>query len=167
MLTENETQEQVYPEPSYELVQASAGKRFANYLIDLLFFYMVIIFWGVITAVVSPSTFEGMEESDNPFGSFSDRILTMIAYAIVMGVIEAIFRGKSIGKFITKTKAVNGDGSDISLGTAFARGFSRAVPFEAFNALGNPSYPWHDKWTNTYVIDEKATREYNEQLTNG
>jgi hypothetical protein len=31
------------------------------------------------------------------------------------------------------------------------------VPFEAFSALGTPSYPWHDKWTRTVVIDEKAS----------
>jgi uncharacterized RDD family membrane protein YckC len=72
-----------------------------------------------------------------------------------------VFRGKSIGKLITGTKAVNEDGSDISFGKAFARGFSRAVPFDAFSALGDPSYPWHDKWTNTYVIDEKQTRLHN------
>jgi hypothetical protein len=33
----------------------------------------------------------------------------------------------------------------------------RLVPFEQFSALGSPSYPWHDRWTKTIVIDEKLT----------
>jgi uncharacterized RDD family membrane protein YckC len=139
------------------LVQASSGKRFANYLIDLICFYLCVFLWGVVIAIVSPSTIDSLD--DSPFGTMSERLITLILYGIFMGLIEGIFRGKSIGKFITRTKAVNEfDGSDISFGTAFLRGLSRAVPFEAFSALGNPSYPWHDKWNNTVVIDEKETR---------
>jgi uncharacterized RDD family membrane protein YckC len=74
-------------------------------------------------------------------------------YGAYMAIIEGIFKGRSIGKFITGTKAVNEDGSNISFTTAIARGFSRIVPFEPFSALGSPSYPWHDKWNKTYVID--------------
>ena len=164
MLSETGTLEQAYAAPTYELVQASTGKRFANYLIDVLFFYMIIIFWVIIVAVISPATVEGMDDNDNVFGSFWDRILGLLAYAVIMSLIEGIFRGKSIGKLITGTRAVNADGTDLSFGKAFERGFSRAVPFVVFSAFGKPCYPWHDKWTNTYVIDEKETRQHNEQL---
>lgn len=124
------------------------------------------MFWATITVIISPSTIDEIDEGDNGFGSLSQRLISLIAYAVIMGLVEGIFRGKSIGKFITKTKAVNEDGSYISFGKAFARGFVRAVPFEALSAFGNPSYPWHDKWTHTYVIDEKETRRHNEQLSN-
>ena len=163
MLSETETLEHAYAAPINELVQASTGKRFANYIIDLLFFYMVLIFWVLIASLVSPATIEAMDD-DNVFGSFLDRIIGLIAYAVIMSFIEATFRGKSIGKFITGTKAVNADGSDLTFGKAFERGFSRAIPLNAFSALGRPCYPWHDKWTNTYVIDEKETQHHNEQL---
>jgi uncharacterized RDD family membrane protein YckC len=86
-----------------------------------------------------------------------DRIVSLFLFAIYMGTIEAITKGRSIGKYITGTKAVNNDGSLISISTAFKRGFSRAVPFEPFSALGSPSLPWHDKWTDTYVIDIKQS----------
>lgn len=72
-----------------------------------------------------------------------------------MFVNEYFMKGKSIGKFITGTRAVNQDGSQISVRTALMRSLIRMVPFEAFSALGTPSFPWHDKWTSTYVIDEK------------
>jgi uncharacterized RDD family membrane protein YckC len=75
-----------------------------------------------------------------------------------MGLVEAIFKGRSIGKLITSTVAVNEDGSRVSGQVALLRGLARAVPFNAFSALGSPCYPWHDRWTKTYVVDYKDLR---------
>jgi uncharacterized RDD family membrane protein YckC len=71
-----------------------------------------------------------------------------------------MLKGKSFGKFITKTRAVNLDGINISLGTAFGRGFTRIVPFCALSAFGKPCNPWQDRWTNTIVIDEKKSEVF-------
>ena len=75
-------------------------------------------------------------------------------YGLYMSVTEAIFKGKTIGKLITKTRAFNLDGSSISSQTAFLRGLCRLVPFEQLSALGIPSCPWHDKWSDSIVADE-------------
>lgn len=148
----------------YELVQASSGKRFANYLIDLLSFYMLMIFWGVLLALASPETIDNMD--DSTWDGLGGRILSMIAFGVFMGFIEGVFGGRSLGKLITGTKAVNeADGQDISFGTAFSRGFCRIVPFEAFSGFGSPCYPWHDKWTDTVVIDIKQTEQANQLRT--
>ena len=66
-----------------------------------------------------------------------------------------IFKRRTIGKFVTGTKAVNTDGSKMEPKTILLRSLCRIVPFEPFSALGNPSRPWHDKWSKTYVIDVK------------
>jgi uncharacterized RDD family membrane protein YckC len=160
METETLIQQPSLQQSELILIQASAGKRFANYLIDLVGFFALLFFWGIILAVVKPTAADALNYSDSDVSaSLLDRVITMIIFAIYMAFIEGIFKGKSLGKLITGTKAVNEfDGSDISFGVAFTRGFSRIVPFEAFSALGNPSYPWHDKWSNTIVIDEKETR---------
>jgi uncharacterized RDD family membrane protein YckC len=84
------------------------------------------------------------------------QILALPAYALMMGLFETILKGKTIGKLITRTTAVNRDGSQISTATAFKRGFLRAVPFCAFSALGSPSNPWQDKWTDTMVVNNKT-----------
>ena len=136
-------------------VRAESGKRFINYFIDLLLFYILAIGAGVIVAAISPSTVEGITSSDS-FGLL-DRVVTLILYALYMSVMEVIFKGKSLGKLITRTRAVNLDGSRISAGTAFGRGFSRAVPFCVFSAFGSPCNPWQDRWTDTMVIDEKKS----------
>jgi uncharacterized RDD family membrane protein YckC len=140
-------QEDLLTDLTIDLQQASAGKRFANYLIDLVIFYVfAIIFFAVLIA-------KGV--IDTGMNSILDRLITLICYGIFMGIVEAIFKGKSLGKLITGTLAVNEDGSPISAQTAFMRGLSRSVPFEAFSAFGG--YPWHDRWTRTYVIDENRS----------
>ena len=73
--------------------------------------------------------------------------MVLILYGLYMFIVEAMFKGKTLGKLITGTRAVNEDGSNLSAKTAFFTGLSRVVPFEAFSALGTPSYPSHDKWT--------------------
>jgi uncharacterized RDD family membrane protein YckC len=141
-----------------DLVQASGGKRFANYLIDVAVYYLLVIIAGIIIALAYPENIDRLEYQSSGFNMIGDRLLSLFLYGLYMSLTEAIFKGKTLGKLITGTRAVNEDGSNISFKTAFLRGLSRAVPFEAFSALGSPSYPWHDKWTNTYVIDEKRSR---------
>jgi uncharacterized RDD family membrane protein YckC len=80
-------------------------------------------------------------------------------YILFRAAFEGFTGGKTIAKFINGTRAVNEDGSRINFKTALLRSLSKAVPFEAFSALGaSPPYPWHDKWTKTYVVDEKQSR---------
>lgn len=132
--------------------RASTGKRLANYIIDFIVFYVLIAIFAVVLALTSPSLFNSWTD-DSGFG-LVDRILTLFFYAMYMSIVEALLKGKSVGKFITKTRAVNLDGTPISTSTAFARGFSRAVPFCVFSALGGVCNPWQDRWTNTMVINE-------------
>lgn len=133
--------------------RASTGQRLANYIIDLIFFYILMFALGVFLALISPTAAE-LFTDNSPGFALADRIISLLLYGLYMAVVETIFKGKSLGKLITKTRAVNLDGSRISTTTAFARGFSRAVPFCAFSALGTPCNPWQDRWTNTMVMIE-------------
>lgn len=139
-----------------QLMRASSGQRFTNYLIDLVLFYLLFFALGIVIALISPSAIDSLTEDSAGFGLF-DRIISLICYALYMGLVEGIFKGKSLGKLLSGTRAVNLDGSKISFSKAFARGFSRAVPFCVFSALGTPCNPWQDKWTDTMVIDEKKS----------
>jgi uncharacterized RDD family membrane protein YckC len=139
-------------------VRSSMGKRFGNYIIDMLIFYLLIIVIGIVIALVSPNLLEFLDDDSVGF-KLLDRIVTLILYAFYMSIVEIIFEGRSIGKCITGTRAINVDGSRISASTAFARGFSRAVPFCVFSAFGTPCEPWQDRWTGTMVIDEKSYKK--------
>ena len=82
-------------------------------------------------------------------------LLFLLLYGMYMGLLEAVFSGRSLGKLITGTVAVYQDGSRIKGDTALLRGLMRVVPFNAFSVLGDPTYPWHDKWSKTYVMNYK------------
>ncbi len=107
-------------------------------------------------AILKPGVLDSFNEEDTGF-NLVDQLIGLLLYGLFMFATEAIFKGKSLGKLITGTRAVNEDGSNITPIAALLRGLGRAVPFNAFSALGNPTYPWHDKWANTYVIDEKGS----------
>lgn len=154
MYTEENKEDLISIENTYEI--ASQGKRFANYIIDLVLFYILVFGIAIVVALVSPDLINNIAD-ESPGLDLIDRLLSLILYGFYMSVVESVFKGKSLGKLITGTRAVNLDGSRISIGTAFGRGFSRAVPFCAFSALGTPCNPWQDRWTNTVVIDEKKS----------
>lgn len=133
--------------------RASTGQRLANYLIDLVVFYIFMFVIGMVIGLVAPGMLTSFA-NDSSSANLLDRLLSLFLYALFMSVVEALLKGKSVGKFITKTRAVNLDGSQITASTAFGRGFSRAVPFCAFSAFGEICNPWQDRWTNTMVIND-------------
>lgn len=138
-----------YDDIDYRFCQASSGLRFANYLIDTIFIYILMFAMGVIIHFINPGIIDFIDDG------ISNRIIGMIFYGVIMSFTEAMLNGKSIGKFITKTKAVNLDGSDLGFEKAFTRNLLRIIPFEPFSALGTPSNPWHDRLSQTMVIEEK------------
>ena len=137
-----------YQEIDLEYCRASSGKRFANYIIDTIVFYIVAFGLGIAIGILKPNLLIGIDD-------LSLRLVLLLFYGIVMFMTEAMSNGRSIGKLITGTRAVNPDGSDITFQKAFIRNIIRAIPFNAFSALGNPCAPWHDIWSDTIVIEEK------------
>lgn len=135
------------------VVRADTGKRLANYIIDFIGFYLLAFAVAILVGLLSPDTLDSIAD-DDPV-NLGEQLLTLVLYGLYMGLVEAIFKGKTLGKLITRTRAVNLDGSPISTSTAFTRGLCRAVPFCAFSALGTPCNPWQDKWTDTVVMDER------------
>jgi uncharacterized RDD family membrane protein YckC len=133
-----------------QLTQASSGKRLANYIIDLVSFYVFMYLFSYVLVNLSYDLAVIIYGDGH---EIAGRLIVLVFYGMYMGLIEAAFKGRSIGKLITGTIAVNQDGSRINGQTALLRGLSRAVPFNALSALGSPCYPWHDKWNKTYVIN--------------
>lgn len=71
-------------------------------------------------------------------------------------ILMEYFLGRTVGKFIFKTRVVNKDGKRISLKEAVIRFVSRLIPFEfASLALGVDARAWHDILSKTYVIDAR------------
>lgn len=134
---------------------ASKGKRFANYIIDRI----------VIVASVT-ATFFGLAYYMPYLGIFEifdkggietrllDYLITGVFIIFYYSIIETAFGGKSLGKLITKTRAVNNDNSKMNFGTALKRSFCRVIPFEQFSYLGSGDTGWHDNISDTKVIED-------------
>ena len=155
-------QQHLFADPTYHCVQASGIKRFVNYLVDLIVFFGIVFIAAFVVGMLNPQTINSIGEENTGTDIIENLVYTAIFTLYLFGT-ETIFKGKTVGKVITGTRAVNEDGSNITPKTALLRSLSRIVPFEVISALGSPSYPWHDKWTKTYVIDEKKSNRPEEQ----
>ena len=154
-------QQDLFDDVRPKLVQASHGKRFANYVIDLIVFDILFAIILVVAANMFAPLQGWMERTVNAGRvTFTEQLLIIVTYGTYMFITEALFKGKSVGKFITGTRAVRQDGTPITITNAQLRGLCRMIPFHPLSALGMPCYPWHDRWTKTFVIDEKAS-DYN------
>lgn len=132
--------------------RASQGKRFINYIIDSISFYVFSFLLGLLIGLVYPELFN---YNDDPLNNFLERVFSLFLYGLYIGTMEGLFKGKTLGKVFTQTKTVSIDGSTINFNTGLLRGLSKAVPFCAFSALSKPCIPWQDRWTDTMVIVEK------------
>jgi uncharacterized RDD family membrane protein YckC len=137
-----------------EYDEASNGQRFLNYLIDNLFMQFAVSFATTyllmqLLLATSPDTAYDWFGDDVSYAAvYTISLLNHLAYYTFC---EKLFRGHTLGKLITGTRAIREDGEELTFKDAFLRSLSRLVPFEAFSIwFGNGL--WHDSWTKTKVI---------------
>ncbi|HMQ47559.1 MAG TPA: RDD family protein [Saprospiraceae bacterium] len=144
--------------PTKEYKDANKNKRFINHIIDMLG-YMVFSF--IIGALLGPlSVLFSMEDAyvqwansdSNPIEDWLFGIFVVMLYYTGL---EYLLKGKTLGKFITKTRAVTLEDEEMNFSTTLIRSLCRIVPFEAFSFLGDDPGGWHDKWSRTRVIDDE------------
>lgn len=82
------------------------------------------------------------------------RIILLLLYPVLYAFCEYKWQ-KTPGKFLTKTLVIDEYGNKPNLRTIVLRSFIRFVPFEPFSCLSDSySRGWHDRWSNTWVVDE-------------
>jgi uncharacterized RDD family membrane protein YckC len=130
---------------------ASQGKRFANFILDYIFYiifcYAAVAFWSIILSIFSypPSAFIDSESK-----------LANYLIAFILGLIYyagfEVTTGRTLAKFITKTKVVDISGEHPSLKTIIIRSLCRFIPLEPFSFLFGEG-GWHDTISDTIVIE--------------
>lgn len=124
---------------------AGGGKRFANYIIDIIMYLILVFVIGIVAGGVL-----GLSEREiDTLSRFS--FLIFLFYYWVMESLT----GKTVGKYITRTRVVKEDGSHPNGANILGRTICRLIPFEAFSFLGSPGKGWHDSIPKIYVIEEK------------
>ena len=94
----------IIEEPLIQLVPASYGKRFTNYMIDFLLFCILASVLLMLAAPVYPLANKIIAKQ--PI-NLSEQLLITFFYGLYMALMEALLKGKTIGKFITGTRAVD------------------------------------------------------------
>ena len=159
MMTEQPIQSEQHLFTEAELFQyneATLCQRFFNYLIDSLFmnygmgFATGYILTEFIFAIAPDLAYSIFLEDGRWNFIFSTYMISIFTYLIYYTFCEKVFKGHTLGKLITGTRAIRIDGGELTFKDAILRSLSRMVPFEAFSAFGGN--PWHDSWTNTMVI---------------
>ena len=93
--------------------RASQGTRLLNYLIDFTVFYIFIFFLGIFLGILAVIGIEApLQWLLYLDGNRAlDYLVTSILYFIYIFSFEYFTKGRSIGKYITKTKVVSVDGT--------------------------------------------------------
>jgi len=154
--TNTEAEQESLFEDFIKYTPATNGQRFLNWLIDNLFMRFVLSY-VTGTAV---GYFIGNFFTDYATHIIYDKnawdllllgyIIGIFNYLIYYTICEKAFRGYTLGKLLTGTRAVRESGEELTIRDAFMRTVCRIVPFEVFS--GFDYKPWHDRWTNTTVI---------------
>lgn len=143
-----------------EFADASQGQRFLNLLIDGLFMRFVLsyatayLFANIMSGVMPDFLNEVAYEIDT--GNYTWRfwvlafLLGRFNFLIYYFICEKAFRGYTLGKLITGTRAIRADGKELTFKDAILRTLCRIIPFEAFSGFG--IRPWHDSLTKTTVV---------------
>lgn len=143
-----------------EFVEAAQGQRFLNLIIDGLFMRFVLslataYLFGYIMAGVMPDFLRDVayeiETGDRTWRFWVLAfLLGRFNFLIYYFICEKAFKGYTLGKLITGTRAIRNDGQELTLKDAILRTLCRLIPLEAFSGLG--IRPWHDTWTKTTVV---------------
>lgn len=149
---EKERLEDIRIEHELFMKSASQGKRFANYILDIIFFYIFSFVVGVLLAVISTITSTSLLsflDEDNKLKNYAFGFVIMMTYFLIFEGIT----GRSLAKYITKTKVVDERGQKPDFGTIFIRTLCRFIPFEVFSFLSSDATGWHDTISKTRVVE--------------
>jgi uncharacterized RDD family membrane protein YckC len=143
--------------------EPSKGKRLANYFIDMFTYLILAILLGTVIAL-----FDEFNGGDNIIVDYlnsedSPIFDNIIGFVLVVGYYtftEYVYKGKTLGKLITKTRAVTQDNKRLTLKHAFLRSLCRIIPFEGISYLGSSTQGLHDKLPKTKVIIDEGWNEY-------
>jgi uncharacterized RDD family membrane protein YckC len=139
---------------SVTLKTPSAGKRFANYTIDLIVLIILVVVFMMVSAIVGVAIYpEAAATIESDFENYN-LLISLVIHFSYYTLFESS-GGRTIGKLITGTRVVDKHGRNPGVKAVFLRTISRYVPFNAFSFLGSEPRGWHDAWTDTWVIDAK------------
>jgi len=126
-----------------------------------IFIFFLGIFLGILSVIGIEAPLQWLLYIDG--NRALDYLFTSVLYFIYIFSFEYFTKGRSIGKYITKTKVVSIDGTTPTQKDFFIRNISRLVPFDGLSFLKEDG-GWHNLWSDTRVVNwEKYKSDYEMQ----
>jgi uncharacterized RDD family membrane protein YckC len=144
--------------PYFQYYHATQGQRFLNFFIDNILMRLTLSYGtgfvvGKILMMLSPDLMFKLINEDGKVGLYILAYLIVIVnYLVYYTLCEKLFRGQTLGKLFTGTRAIRTDGEELTFKDALLRSLCRLIPFEVFSGFG---VPWHDSLTNTMVVKKR------------
>jgi len=127
-------------------------KRISNYFIDVL---AVVILTNVLEFITGKYHVMNSELFVFLFkDQIGSRIFILFLFFLYYTIFESL-TGKTLGKYLTKTKVVNPDGKKPVWTRVLLRSLCRLIPLDQISFLFDIKYGWHDTLSKTIVIEEK------------
>jgi len=136
-----------------EYVNATKGKRFINNLIDSISFYVIAILFYVLYELNNTGDFFYEENVGEEY--LIDSLLTYVGYPLYYTMMEYFTNGKSLGKYVTKTRVIRKSEESFSFLRILGRSYVRLIPFEMLSIFFNDQNSmWHDNLSDTRVVHD-------------
>ncbi len=137
--------------------EAAKEKRFVNYIIDRILFMGVLYGMGYLLSLI------GSEAIINwliGVDLLTDILVSNLLYIIFYTAQEYFLDGKTIGKYLTRTRVLcrSRRGQPPTFLQYLGRSAARVIPFNTLSFLGDRG--WHDSLSDTIVIDEASSQNY-------
>ncbi len=142
-------------EEKSKISNTSLGKRIVNYLLDSFAISSIFNLISLLLPIPVENNFLElyMQGKINKIEDFTIPLLLMACIVIYYMLLEYAF-GKTLGKFITKTKVISNTDKPLSLLQCLIRALCRLIPFEGISGLFSGGIFWHDSISKTSVVDD-------------
>jgi len=143
-------------------LRANAGRRLANYLIDLAVQYGLGYLIGLAAALLTYIDIFGPLEYIEQMNKVEEYLLGLVISFVYYFTFESLTGGRTLGKYITGTKVLTWYGEKPSVGRFAKRSLCRLIPFNPFSFLAENPRGWHDSLSDTVVVEiSKYEQELN------
>ena len=130
-------------------IQAEKYIRLANFLIDYLSIYCLATLVGIFVGYISSS--EYLFFNSHQFNPFLDYVIVTSTLFVYFSS-EFLFNGKTLGKYLTRTRVVHNLETEISFKVFLLRTLWRMIPIDVFSFLPSHNDCWHDRFSDTLVV---------------
>lgn len=130
----------------------SRGIRLVNYIVDQVALGVIInaIKFGLALFSLGKNYNDHLLLQENMPAIWYGLLLSLVCTFTYYTVFESATNGRTLGKILTGTIAINQDGTPFTFKNALMRTLCRFIPFEPLSALWY--MPWHDSITKTAVV---------------